>query len=76
MYLVLQPQVTPDSGYIWKKLSPQLNSPGQPYSLREALSQPSSRRIASEKAMREGLHPLLRQKLVHHLGWEFGLFCS
>ncbi|CAM6094734.1 unnamed protein product [Calypogeia fissa] len=68
-----RPQVTPESGYLWKKLSPQVNSPSQPYSLREALSQPSSRRIASDKAMREGLHPLLRQKLEL---WEDNLSAS
>ncbi|KAG6554310.1 hypothetical protein Mapa_004226 [Marchantia paleacea] len=61
-----RPQVTPDSGYLWKKLSPQLtSSPGQPYSLREALSSqaPSSRRVGSDRALRESLHPMLRQKL-------------
>ncbi|KAL3697766.1 hypothetical protein R1sor_011842 [Riccia sorocarpa] len=60
-------QATPDSGYLWKKLSPQLmSSPSQPYSLREAFSSsqaPSSRRVGSDRALRESLHPMLRQKL-------------
>eukprot|EP00252_Welwitschia_mirabilis_P019875 TRINITY_DN4713_c0_g1_i1.p1 TRINITY_DN4713_c0_g1~~TRINITY_DN4713_c0_g1_i1.p1 ORF type:complete len:1841 (+),score=338.97 TRINITY_DN4713_c0_g1_i1:465-5987(+) len=60
----IRPQVTPDSGYLWQRLSPQLSSPSQPYSLREALAQAQSSRIgASSRALRESLHPILRQKL-------------
>lgn len=57
-------QVTPENGYIWQRISPQLSSPGQPYSLREALAQAHSSRIGtSSRALRESLHPILRQKL-------------
>ncbi|KAH9295019.1 hypothetical protein KI387_038607 [Taxus chinensis] len=60
----VRPQVTPESGYLWQRMSPQLSSPSQPYSLREALAQAQSSRIgASSRALREGLHPILRQKL-------------
>lgn len=59
-----RPQVTPESGYFWQRLSPQLSSPSQPYSLREALAQAQSSRIgASSRALRESLHPIFRQKL-------------
>ncbi|XP_068661729.1 guanine nucleotide exchange factor SPIKE 1-like isoform X3 [Aristolochia californica] len=57
-------QATPDNGYLWQRVSPQLTSPSQPYSLREALAQAQSSRIgASTRALRESLHPVLRQKL-------------
>jgi hypothetical protein len=49
-------------------VSPQLSSPNQPYSLREALAQAQSSRIgATTRALRESLHPVLRQKLVNNL---------
>ncbi|KAI4319269.1 hypothetical protein MLD38_032891 [Melastoma candidum] len=55
---------TPESGYMWQRVNSQLCSPSQPYSLREALAQAQSSRIgASAQALRESLHPLLRQKL-------------
>lgn len=61
----MQMQSTHENGYLWQKVSPQLSSPSQPYSLREALAQAQSSRIgASTCALRESLHPLLRQKLV------------
>lgn len=61
----MQSQATPENGYVWNRVSPQLSSPGQPYSLREALAQAQSSRIgASTRALRESLHPILRQKLV------------
>ncbi|KAL4203111.1 hypothetical protein AMTRI_Chr01g102360 [Amborella trichopoda] len=60
----VRPQVTPESGFLWNKVSPQLSSPSQPYSLREALAQAQSSRIGgSTRALRESLHPMLRQKL-------------
>ncbi|XP_020577007.1 guanine nucleotide exchange factor SPIKE 1-like [Phalaenopsis equestris] len=60
----LKPQGTPENGYMWHRVSPQISSPSQPYSLREALAQAQSSRIgASTRALRESLHPLLRQKL-------------
>ncbi|GER31994.1 hypothetical protein STAS_08040 [Striga asiatica] len=55
---------TPENGYLWQRVNSQLSSPSQPYSLREALAQAQSSRIgASTQALRESLHPLLRQKL-------------
>ncbi|XP_042385230.1 guanine nucleotide exchange factor SPIKE 1-like [Zingiber officinale] len=55
---------TPENGYLWHKVSPQLSSSNQPYSLREALAQAQSSRIgATTRALRESLHPILRQKL-------------
>lgn len=61
----MQPQGTPDNGYLWQRVNSQLSSPSQPYSLREALAQAQSSRIgASAQALRESLHPILRQKLV------------
>ncbi|KAF3626968.1 hypothetical protein FXO38_28979 [Capsicum annuum] len=55
---------TPDNGYLWQRVNSQLSSPSQPYSLREALAQAQSSRIgASALALRESLHPILRQKL-------------
>ncbi|CAN6458196.1 unnamed protein product [Victoria cruziana] len=60
----VRPQATPEGGYLWQRVSPQLSSPNQPYSLREALAQAQSSRIgASTRALRESLHPILRQKL-------------
>ncbi|XP_072984284.1 guanine nucleotide exchange factor SPIKE 1 isoform X2 [Typha latifolia] len=60
----VRPQGTPENGYLWHKVSPQLSSPNQPYSLREALQQAQSSRIgATTRALRESLHPILRQKL-------------
>ncbi|CAN8235149.1 unnamed protein product [Cochlearia groenlandica] len=54
-----------DNGYLWQRVNYQLASPSQPYSLREALAQAQSSRIgASAQALRESLHPILRQKLV------------
>ncbi|XP_011659040.1 guanine nucleotide exchange factor SPIKE 1 isoform X1 [Cucumis sativus] len=59
-----RPQGTPDNGYLWQRVNSQLSSPNQPYSLREALAQAQSSRIgASAQALRESLHPVLRQKL-------------
>ncbi|KAL2461813.1 Guanine nucleotide exchange factor SPIKE 1 [Abeliophyllum distichum] len=58
------PQGTPENGYFWQRVNSQLSSPSQPYSLREALAQAQSSRIgASTQALRESLHPILRQKL-------------
>ncbi|KAL6509840.1 MAP kinase Spk1 [Orobanche gracilis] len=55
---------TPENGYLWQRVNSQLSSPSQPYSLREALAQAQSSRIgASTQALRESLHPILRQKL-------------
>ncbi|CAN4076998.1 unnamed protein product [Withania somnifera] len=57
-------QGTPVNGYLWQRVNSQLSSPSQPYSLREALAQAQSSRIgASALALRESLHPILRQKL-------------
>lgn len=57
-------QTTPENGYLWQRVSPQLSSPSQPYSLREALAQAQSSRIGtSTRALRESLHPILRQRL-------------
>ncbi|KAJ7948981.1 guanine nucleotide exchange factor SPIKE 1 [Quillaja saponaria] len=64
---------TPDNG-LWQRVNSQLSSPSQPYSLREALAQAQSSRIgASAQALRESLHPLLRQKLEL---WEENLSAS
>ncbi|XP_051152651.1 guanine nucleotide exchange factor SPIKE 1 isoform X2 [Andrographis paniculata] len=58
------PQGTPENGYLWQRVNSQLSSPSQPYSLREALAQAQSSRIGSSiQALRESLHPILRQKL-------------
>ncbi|XP_012438685.1 guanine nucleotide exchange factor SPIKE 1 [Gossypium raimondii] len=60
----VRPQGTPENGYLWQRVNSQLSSPSQPYSLREALAQAQSSRIgASAQALRESLHPILRQKL-------------
>lgn len=60
----IRPHGTPENGYLWHRVSPQLSSPSQPYSLREALAQAQSSRIGSStRALRESLHPILRQKL-------------
>ncbi|KAL9243906.1 hypothetical protein vseg_017743 [Gypsophila vaccaria] len=54
---------TPEN-YMVLKVNSQLSSPSQPYSLREALAQAQSSRIGtSTQALRESLHPILRQKL-------------
>lgn len=60
----VRPSGTPENGYLWQRVNSQLSSPSQPYSLREALAQAQSSRIgASSQALRESLHPMLRQKL-------------
>uniref|UniRef100_A0A1D1YUR9 Dedicator of cytokinesis protein 11 n=1 Tax=Anthurium amnicola TaxID=1678845 RepID=A0A1D1YUR9_9ARAE len=60
----VRPQGTPENGYLWHRVSPHFSSPTQPYSLREALAQAQSSRIGgSTRALRESLHPMLRQKL-------------
>ncbi|KAJ0027879.1 hypothetical protein Pint_36535 [Pistacia integerrima] len=60
----VRPQGTPENSYLWQRVNSQLSSPSQPYSLREALAQAQSSRIgASAQALRESLHPILRQKL-------------
>ncbi|GKV44511.1 hypothetical protein SLEP1_g51687 [Rubroshorea leprosula] len=60
----VRPQGTPENGHLWQRVNSQLSSPSQPYSLREALAQAQSSRIgASAQALRESLHPILRQKL-------------
>ncbi|KAF7834810.1 guanine nucleotide exchange factor SPIKE 1 isoform X1 [Senna tora] len=70
----VRPQGTPDNGYLWQRVNSQLSSPSQPYSLREALAQAQSSRIgASAQALRESLHPILRQKLEL---WEENLSAS
>ncbi|XP_062106357.1 guanine nucleotide exchange factor SPIKE 1-like [Humulus lupulus] len=70
----VRPQGTPENGYLWQIVNSQLSSPSQPYSLREALAQAQSSRIgASAQALRESLHPLLRQKLEL---WEENLSAS
>lgn len=59
-----EPQRTPENGHLWQRVNSQLSSPSQPYSLREALAQAQSSRIGtSAQALRESLHPILRQKL-------------
>ncbi|GAB2223448.1 hypothetical protein Droror1_Dr00017589 [Drosera rotundifolia] len=59
-----EPQRTPENGNLWQRVNSQLSSPSQPYSLREALAQAQSSRIGtSALALRESLHPVLRQKL-------------
>lgn len=58
-----EPHRTPEN-YLWQRVNSQLSSPSQPYSLREALAQAQSSRIGSSaQALRESLHPILRQKL-------------
>ncbi|CAN1297422.1 Guanine nucleotide exchange factor SPIKE 1 [Linum perenne] len=67
----IRPQGTPDNGFWSQRVNSQLSSPSQPYSLREALAQAQSSRIgASAQALRESLHPILRQKLEF---WEENL---
>ncbi|KAK4594823.1 hypothetical protein RGQ29_018517 [Quercus rubra] len=57
-----------------RRVNSQFSSPSQPYSLREALAQAQSSRIeASAQALRESLHPILRQKLEL---WEENLSAS
>lgn len=63
-------QLSPDVGSFWKRVSPVSNSstsPGQPHSLREALAQAQSAGRGGGRALRESLHPMLRQKLVSQL---------
>ena len=63
----MQPQGTPENGYLWQRVNSQLSSPSRPYSLREALAQAQSSRIgasAQVQVLQESLHPILRQKLV------------
>ncbi|XP_050368047.1 guanine nucleotide exchange factor SPIKE 1 isoform X2 [Argentina anserina] len=70
----VRPQGTPENGYSWQRVNSQLSSPSQPYSLREALLHAQSSRIgASAQALRESLHPILRQKLEL---WEENLSAS
>ncbi|XP_019413445.1 PREDICTED: guanine nucleotide exchange factor SPIKE 1-like isoform X1 [Lupinus angustifolius] len=70
----VRPQGMPDNGYLWERANSQLSSTNQPYSLREALAQAQSSRIgASAQALRESLHPILRQKLEL---WEENLSAS
>ncbi|KAM5586830.1 guanine nucleotide exchange factor SPIKE 1 [Rosa sericea] len=70
----VRPQGTPENGYSLQRVNSQLSSPSQPYSLREALAQAQSSRIgASAQALRESLHPILRQKLEL---WEENLSAS
>ncbi|XP_048425879.1 guanine nucleotide exchange factor SPIKE 1-like isoform X1 [Pyrus x bretschneideri] len=70
----VRPQGTPENSYSWQRVNSQLSSPSQPYSLREALAQAQSSRIgASAQALRESLHPILRQKLEL---WEENLSAS
>ncbi|KAJ0666762.1 putative dedicator of cytokinesis, DHR-1 domain, DHR-2 domain, C2 domain superfamily [Helianthus annuus] len=60
----VRPQGASENGYLWQRVNSQLSSPSQPFSLREALAQAQSSRIgASSLALRESLHPVLRQKL-------------
>ncbi|KAM7264227.1 hypothetical protein ACFE04_001910 [Oxalis oulophora] len=60
----IRPTGTPETGYLWQRVNSQLSSPSQPFSLREALAHAqSSRTGASAQALRESLHPILRQKL-------------
>ncbi|KAL8201438.1 hypothetical protein R6Q57_012777 [Mikania cordata] len=60
----VRPQGASENGYLWQRVNSHLNSPTQPFSLREALAQAQSSRIgASSQALRESLHPVLRQKL-------------
>ncbi|EPS68174.1 hypothetical protein M569_06596, partial [Genlisea aurea] len=62
--LEVGPLGTPENGHLWQRVDSQLSSPSQPYSLREALAQAQSSRIGiSTQALRESLHPVLRQKL-------------
>ncbi|KNA12632.1 hypothetical protein SOVF_124320 [Spinacia oleracea] len=68
-----EPHRTPEN-YLWQRVNSQLSSPSQPYSLREALAQAQSSRIGtSAQALRESLHPMLRQKLEL---WEENLCAS
>ncbi|THG22675.1 hypothetical protein TEA_011542 [Camellia sinensis var. sinensis] len=70
----VRPPGTPENGYLWQRVNSHLSSPSQPYSLREALAQAQSSRIgASAQALRESLHPILRQKLEL---WEENLSAS
>ncbi|KAL7610264.1 hypothetical protein Lser_V15G11197 [Lactuca serriola] len=60
----MQPQGASENGYLWQRVNFQVSSSSQPCSLREALAQAqASRTGASTQALRESLHPILRQKL-------------
>ncbi|KAL9275319.1 Guanine nucleotide exchange factor SPIKE 1-like protein [Drosera capensis] len=66
-----EPQKTPENGNLWQRVDSQFSSPSQPCSLGEALAQVQSSRIGtSALALRESLHPVLRQKLEF---WEENL---
>ncbi|XP_073392859.1 guanine nucleotide exchange factor SPIKE 1 isoform X2 [Physcomitrium patens] len=70
------PQVSPDASTFWKRVSPVSNSPSspnQPHSLREALAQAQSAGRGAGMALKESLHPMLRQKLDL---WEENLSAS
>lgn len=60
------PQATADSGSsFWKRVSPQLSSPTQAYSMRDAMSSSQSQGSGKSSAqLRASLHPTLRHKLV------------
>ncbi|KAM6570698.1 hypothetical protein CsatB_018683 [Cannabis sativa] len=67
----VRPQGTPENGYLWQRVNSQISSPSP---LREDLSQAQSSPIeASAQALRQSLHPLLRQKLEL---WEENLSAS
>ena len=59
-------QATADSGSsFWKRVSPQLSSPTQAYSMRDAMSSSQSQGSGKSSAqLRASLHPMLRHKLV------------
>lgn len=60
------PQATADSGSsFWKRVSPQLSSPTQAYSMRDAMSSSQSQGSGKSSAqLRASLHQMLRHKLV------------
>lgn len=60
------PQATADSGSsFWKRVSPQLSSPTQAYSMRDTMSSSQSQSSGKSSAqLRASLHPMLRHKLV------------
>lgn len=81
------PQATADSGSsFWKRVSPQLSSPTQAYSMRDAMSSSQSQGSGKSSAqLRASLHPMLRHKLVsfylsifleHYLKIPYGIFSS
>jgi hypothetical protein len=58
------PQVSPDTGTFWKRVSPISNSsssPSHPHSLREALAQAQSAGRGGGRPLKESLHPMLRR---------------